>query len=69
MYAFPKLSAHVKDATVSQFSGLDTRNGAKDGSLKSQKNMSSMALPCLSTRFGTGAKRLSRRIFLIRPTF
>ncbi len=52
MYAFPKLSAHVKDATVSQFSGLDTRNGAKDGSLKSQKNMSSMALPCLSTRFG-----------------
>lgn len=53
MFAFPKLSSPAgKDVSLLQFSGLDTRTSAGAGSLKSQKNMSSMALPCLSTRFG-----------------
>lgn len=53
MFAFPKLSEQAKQGvSVLQFSGLDTGIDAKTGSLKGQKNMSSMALPCLSTRFG-----------------
>lgn len=62
MFAFPKLETpRVEGSTISQFSGLDTRVGATAGSLKEQKNMSSVALPCLSTRLGRKKVYTKRR--------
>lgn len=53
MFAFPQINERKKESsTISQFCGLDTRIGASVGCFKEQKNMSSMALPCLSTRLG-----------------